>query len=161
MRGCIQDASKITGVPSGTIRRWLSEGRLVRHRERKPYWVDYDEVIALRQLLLEARPSRSPKPPVAREPKPRRTDIGYEAAHRRVYRIHGRAIEHPCFYCGLPALQWAYDHDDPDEMVNKRGNRYSANPEHYKPLCFNCHSYLDRRYASIRRGELVTAPVAV
>jgi predicted site-specific integrase-resolvase len=51
LRGCIQDASKITGVPSGTIRRWLSEGRLARHGDHKPWRVDYDEIMALRALL--------------------------------------------------------------------------------------------------------------
>jgi excisionase family DNA binding protein len=51
VRGCIPDASKITGVPSGTIRRWLSEGRLTRYGDHKPYRVDYDEIMALRKLL--------------------------------------------------------------------------------------------------------------
>ena len=51
MRGCIEDAACITGVPSGTIRRWLAEGRLTRHGERKPWRVDYDEIMALRKLL--------------------------------------------------------------------------------------------------------------
>lgn len=51
MRGRISDAARITGVPSGTIRRWLSEGRLTRHGHHKPWQVDYDEVIALRKLL--------------------------------------------------------------------------------------------------------------
>lgn len=51
MRGCIPDAARITGVPSGTIRRWLAEGRLTRHGEHKPYRVDYGEVLQLRALL--------------------------------------------------------------------------------------------------------------
>jgi predicted site-specific integrase-resolvase len=51
MRGCIPDAAKITGIPSGTIRRWLAEGRLVRYGEAKPWRVDYDEIMALRKLL--------------------------------------------------------------------------------------------------------------
>ena len=51
MRGCIPDAARITGVPSGTIRRWLAEGRLIRYGEHKPYRVDYAEVLALRKLL--------------------------------------------------------------------------------------------------------------
>lgn len=51
MRGCIPDAARITGVPSGTIRRWLSEGRLTRHGDAKPWRVDFDEVLALRALL--------------------------------------------------------------------------------------------------------------
>jgi excisionase family DNA binding protein len=55
MRGCIEDAAQITGVPSGTIRRWLAEGRLTRYGDHKPYRVDYDEIMALRELLREGR----------------------------------------------------------------------------------------------------------
>lgn len=55
MRGSIPDASKITRVPSGTIRRWLSEGRLTRHGEARPWRVDYDEIMALRKLLKEGQ----------------------------------------------------------------------------------------------------------
>ena len=51
MRGCIPDAARVTGIPSGTIRRWLAEGRLVRYGNHKPYRVDYDEIMALRKLL--------------------------------------------------------------------------------------------------------------
>jgi len=51
VRGCIEDAAQITGVPSGTIRRWLAEGRLSRYGEAKPWRVDYDEVLQLRALL--------------------------------------------------------------------------------------------------------------
>jgi predicted site-specific integrase-resolvase len=51
MRGCIPDAARITGIPSGTIRRWLAEGRLVRYGDHKPYRVDYDEIMQLRATL--------------------------------------------------------------------------------------------------------------
>jgi excisionase family DNA binding protein len=51
VRGCIEDAARITGVPSGTIRRWLAEGRLTRYGDHKPYRVDYDEIMELRKLL--------------------------------------------------------------------------------------------------------------
>ena len=51
MRGCIPDAARITGVPSGTIRRWLAEGRLTRYGESKPWRVDYGEVLQLRELF--------------------------------------------------------------------------------------------------------------
>lgn len=146
MRLTIAEAALATGVPAGTIRRWLSEERLVRHGDRKPYRVDYDEVLALRALLLR---EATPRPVVVRVP---RDDICYESAHRRVYAIHGKAREHPCYYCGLRAVQWAYDHQDPDERVSPQGCFYSPKPEHYLPLCHSCHSYLDFRYAAIRRG---------
>jgi len=55
VRGCIEDAARITGVPSGTIRRWLAEGRLTRYGDHKPYHVDYDEIMELRKLLNGGR----------------------------------------------------------------------------------------------------------
>lgn len=51
----IDVASVATGIPAATIRRWLSEGRLCRHGQRKPWRVDVDEVRTLRELL--ARPT--------------------------------------------------------------------------------------------------------
>lgn len=50
MRLTIPEAALASGVPAGTIRRWLSEERLVRYGHRKPYRVDYDEVLQLRAL---------------------------------------------------------------------------------------------------------------
>lgn len=55
IRGGIPDVAKITGVPAGTIRRWLSEGRICRYGEGKPWRVDLDEVAALRVLLAQGR----------------------------------------------------------------------------------------------------------
>lgn len=51
MRLTIPEAALATGVPAGTIRRWLSEERLVRHGHRKPYRVDLGEVEQLRDTL--------------------------------------------------------------------------------------------------------------
>ena len=61
MRGCIEDAAAITGVPAGTIRRWIAEGRLTRYGEHKPWRVDYDEVLRVRNNLRpSARPNCNP-----------------------------------------------------------------------------------------------------
>ena len=62
MRGCIEDAAAITGVPAGTIRRWLAEGRLTRHGEHKPWRVDYDEVLQLRSILQRGALAQSDTP---------------------------------------------------------------------------------------------------
>jgi predicted site-specific integrase-resolvase len=40
----LPDAAHIYGIPLGTLYRWLSEGRIVRHGERRPYHVDANEV---------------------------------------------------------------------------------------------------------------------
>lgn len=42
------------GIPAGTARRWLSEGKLARHGTKKPYRVDTDDVEALAQRHIEA-----------------------------------------------------------------------------------------------------------
>jgi predicted site-specific integrase-resolvase len=42
------------GVPYGTARRWMSEGKLTKHG-KKPYQVDTDEVEPLAQAHIEAR----------------------------------------------------------------------------------------------------------
>lgn len=51
MKGTIKEMSLLSGVPAGTIRRWLAEGRLVRHGDSKPYRVSYDEILQLRDTL--------------------------------------------------------------------------------------------------------------
>lgn len=148
MRLTIPEAALATGVPAGTIRRWLSEERLVRHGDRKPYRVDLGEVEQLRDTLSrEAKPS-------TRQARGTRTDVGYRAAHERVQRLRGRATEQPCRYCGQRARGWAYDHGDPNERLDPRGYYYSLDLDRYVALCSPCHIYLDKRYVAIRRGGL-------
>lgn len=47
----LPDAAHIYGVRLPTLRRWLSEGRLVRHGSTKPYKVDASEVEQLVSCL--------------------------------------------------------------------------------------------------------------
>lgn len=42
------------GVPAGTVRRWLSEGKLKRHG-RKPYSVETEDVEKLAARHIEAK----------------------------------------------------------------------------------------------------------
>lgn len=51
----IGEASIWTGVPAGTIRRWLSEDRLVRRSDTKPYLVSAVEVLELSDLMSKTR----------------------------------------------------------------------------------------------------------
>ena len=70
-------------------------------------------------------------------------DIGYYAAHTRVKKAKGLASQHDCVACGKSASEWAYDHNDPNE--NHWGTvAFSANPDHYQPMCKGCHVKLDR-----------------
>jgi len=56
----IAEAARLSEVPAGTIRRWLSEGRLRRFGEAKPYRVHLGEVSDLRDTL--ARGSCASRP---------------------------------------------------------------------------------------------------
>jgi len=62
IRGGIADVAKITGVPAGTIRRWLTEGRICRYGEGKPWRVDLDEVASLRVQLAQSRRVSNDRP---------------------------------------------------------------------------------------------------
>lgn len=69
--------------------------------------------------------------------------ITYDGAHNRVKAIKGSASRHPCARCGNPAEQWAYSHADvAQQQMNdgrEKGRPYSANTDHYMPLCRSCH----------------------
>lgn len=75
--------------------------------------------------------------------------VEYQRAHRRVYRLWGRARRYPCVSCGQPARQWAYDGTDPSERrgYDHTGSRkplarpmiFSIWPEFYMPMCNTCH----------------------
>lgn len=68
--------------------------------------------------------------------------LTYNAAHKRVYRLHGPARARACVQCGQPAAHWAYDNLDPNERTAREG-RYSPDPEHYQPMCQPCHQHFD------------------
>jgi hypothetical protein len=71
---------------------------------------------------------------------------GYIAAHGRVYKDLGKASGYDCL-CGDAATQWAYDHQDPNELIGDNGRvkglRYSLDPAHYLPMCKPCHIKFD------------------
>ena len=72
---------------------------------------------------------------------------GYEGAHWRVRRAYGKASEYYCVGCMGDAEDWAYDHEDPDELVEVRDGsrlRYSADPDRYQPMCKPCHAVFDQ-----------------
>lgn len=76
--------------------------------------------------------------------KYRQRGDSYASAHNKVKRLHGPARIHECEKCGEPALDWAYDHGDPNELYDSRGCPYSLNPERYMPLCRQCHCIFDQ-----------------
>lgn len=72
--------------------------------------------------------------------------VSYSAAHDRVRKARGPAGDQKCFDCGEVAMQWSYDHLDPDELVepdDPKQKPYSAKAEHYQPRCLPCHWRMD------------------
>lgn len=72
-------------------------------------------------------------------------DINYFTAHRRVQEQRGRASDHTC-PCGRPAQQWAYSHEDKNELIGKVGDGeapYSPDPAYYNAMCVPCHKKFD------------------
>lgn len=71
-------------------------------------------------------------------------DVEYQAVHRRLARLHGRAKEHMCVACASRANHWAYMHTALDEKIStKTGLPYTTDLSHYRPLCASCHHTLD------------------
>lgn len=85
---------------------------------------------------------------------------GYAAAHRRITRSMGPASAYTCVDCDGPALEWAYNGGDPDELVagalsgEPPGLRYSLHMEFYSPRCVPCHRAMD---GSTRRPRVRNA----
>lgn len=76
----------------------------------------------------------------------------YEGAHMRVRLRRGSASAYMC-ECGVQADEWAYDHADPGEFyAPPLGDHYdgslfySGDPDHYVPMCRECHRALDRAF---------------
>lgn len=73
-------------------------------------------------------------------------EVSYIGAHARTRRARGRASLLSCRHCGADAKHWAYDHEDPNELTQLHAGRmakYSADPNHYIPLCVECHHKFD------------------
>lgn len=80
--------------------------------------------------------------------------VSYSTVHQRVKDVHGPAWRHLCRHCMTSyASDWAYDHNDPDELRSARGLAYSTDPERYIPLCRPCHRRFDAAYNPRNRDE--------
>lgn len=76
--------------------------------------------------------------------KPRATVATYHAVHMRIKAVRGRASQYVC-ECGKPAEQWAYQHNDPNELTREDGMPYSLEfYKCYEPMCRSCHGTLDK-----------------
>lgn len=83
--------------------------------------------------------------------------VSYSMAHQRVYAARGPATAYLCAECRGTAQEWAYDGDDPRELVGMNGPyrcAYSVDPNHYDPLCKHCHALTDAaRREVVRDGK--------
>ena len=70
--------------------------------------------------------------------------VSYAQAHLRLKTDRGRPSQYRCVACGERAAEWAYTGDDPDELVDDRGLRYSLDQSRYEPMCHTCHVRRDR-----------------
>lgn len=71
--------------------------------------------------------------------------ITYIGAHCRLQRERGPATQHACIDCGAPAIEWSYNHSDPNELHDARRKcEYSADPGNYDPRCKSCHNRIDQ-----------------
>lgn len=106
--------------------------------ERKYYALDYCRAhYARRQRGGEARTTE------IAEPHARSEMVTYHGAHVRVRNARGRAGDHSCRECTEPATDWAYTHDDPDEVTDSKGRCYSLHESRYAPMCRPCHRRFD------------------
>jgi hypothetical protein len=86
-----------------------------------------------------------PKVPKAR----RELSTTYRALHARLSVKRGKAQEHQCQHCGDQAMDWSYDHSDPNELTQEWYGKtvaYSCDLDRYLPLCRPCHTKLDNPY---------------
>ena len=87
--------------------------------------------------------------------------VTYAAVHQRLRRRRGRVTDQLCVECSNPAVAWAYDKSDPEELteVVHGGKRvtYSADLAHYEPLCMGCHHRRDHpQVTHCKRGHEYT-----
>lgn len=100
---------------------------------------------ARRYAHPEGRPT---KPPAGDRARWRKDEVGYMGAHNRTRRLKGNAKCQSCTHCGNPAHDWAYDHEDPNELHDDIGGYvvpYSVDPDHYIALCKSCHTTFDKQ----------------
>ena len=73
--------------------------------------------------------------------------LSYRGAHRRIEAEKGRASNHACEKCGGQAAEWAYNHEDDEEVYGHHGAcfmAFSLSPDFYVPMCVPCHRAFDK-----------------
>jgi len=74
-------------------------------------------------------------------------NITYTGMHKRIKDKRGKASQHQCINCDNQANEWAYNHQDPNQLTETRGGKtkpYSPDHSFYDPMCKRCHTKRDR-----------------
>lgn len=82
----------------------------------------------------------------------RSEDVTYGGVHQRVKRDRGLPDTHRCIDCDGQAMDWSYDHEDPDELISPKGMPFSTHIENYQPRCRPCHRLFDNAYVNQTKG---------
>lgn len=105
-------------------------------------------ILCAREYMREYTRTHRP----AKRPASKRTySTKYGAIHMRLTRQRGPASNHPCALCGRTARDWAYDHNDQNEITTEWYGytvAYSTDLDHYRPLCKPCHLRFDKGAAT-------------
>lgn len=77
----------------------------------------------------------------------------YVTVHLWLRAERGPATKYVCRDCPNRADEWAYDHTDPDALLDELARPYSTDAHHYAPLCRSCHRRVDARRVKCRDGK--------
>lgn len=78
--------------------------------------------------------------------------LTYHTTHKRIAAERGPASDQSCVACGGEAAQWAYQHNDDNELTSEWGPYSSDVVASYEPMCRSCHQKFDRAMADRRVG---------
>jgi len=70
----------------------------------------------------------------------------FASVHKKLGRTRGAARNFSCADCGGRAVEWSYNHRDPDEITGRIGASvvlYSLDLANYDPRCRSCHRKFD------------------
>lgn len=144
---CLCDCGTETVVQVVHLRRGVSKSCGCLHRE-----------------LARARAaSWTAQPPGLRDPG--KAANGYDAVHKEIRSMFGKATGYHCVSCGAMAEQWSYSPTLPkrfgstESVVTLHDSRrgvdrevyYSSEPSAYLPRCRSCHQSHDAAVAKARR----------
>jgi len=128
---------KLYGDPNYQKPKLTDEDRLNAHGTMMAYTAH----IRLKVPICE--PCRNARRVYAGTKRPYIEELAtYESIHKKLQSHRGSATAHTC-PCGKRAEEWAHIQTD-QQVVDKRGRRYSRDIQDYEPRCVPCHRRMDR-----------------